>query len=226
VNRSPSTFSRGAASTNLFLVRHGETDYNRDGIVQGSGIDSVLNGTGRAQAEALADRLRDRSVDAVYASTLRRAKETAAVAARPHEPVSKTFLRDLEEISWGVFEGDPPTPERDEAMQAVKERWRAGEYDHAMEGGESIRDVQARALRAMEHVVAREAGRTVLVVAHGRYLRILLASVLEDYSLADMHRLDHANTCVNRVEYRNGRFRASTLNCTAHLPVEVGETDC
>ena len=220
--RSESTFSRNGASTDLYLVRHGETDYNRDGIVQGSGIDSVLNETGRAQAQALADRLADASVDAVYASTLRRAKQTATVAARPHEPVSKTFLRDLEEISWGIFEGEAPSPTRDDAMQAVKDRWRAGEYEHAMEGGESIRDVQARALRAMEHVVAREAGGTVLVVAHGRYLRILLASVLDDYSLADMHRLDHANTCVNHVEYRQGRFRAATLNCTAHLPVGTG----
>lgn len=216
------TFAHEDASTVLYLVRHGETDYNRDGIVQGSGIDSVLNETGRTQAQALAERLEGRSVDAVYASTLRRAKQTAAVAARPHEPVSKTFLRDLEEISWGIFEGEAPSPARDEAMQAVKDRWRAGDYDHAMQGGESIRDVQARALRAMEHVVTREAGRTVLVVAHGRYLRILLASVLEDYTLADMHRLGHANTCVNRIEYQNGGFRAATLNCTAHLPAGVG----
>ena len=216
--RNTPTLSSKSAPTDLYLVRHGETDYNRDGIVQGSGIDSVLNETGRAQAQALAERLADTPLDAVYASTLRRAKQTAAVAARPHEPVSKTFLRDLEEISWGIFEGEAPSPTRNDAMQAVKDRWRAGEYDHAMQGGESIRDVQARALRAIEHVVAREAGRTVLVVAHGRYLRILLATVLEDYSLADMHRLDHTNTCVNRVEYRKGRFRAATLNCTAHLP--------
>jgi probable phosphoglycerate mutase len=86
-----------------------------------------------------------------------------------------------------------------------------------MEGGESIRDVQARALQAIDHVVAREAGRTVLVVAHGRYLRILLASILEDHTLSDMHRLGHANTCVNRVEHDGSRFRATTLNCTAHL---------
>jgi probable phosphoglycerate mutase len=223
--RNTPTLSSKSAPTDLYLVRHGETDYNRDGIVQGSGIDSVLNETGRAQAQALAERLADTPLDAVYASTLRRAKQTATVAARPHEPVSKTFLRDLEEISWGIFEGEAPSPTRNDAMQAVKDRWRAGEYDHAMQGGESIRDVQARALRAIEHVVAREAGRTVLVVAHGRYLRILLATVLEDYSLADMHRLDHTNTCVNRVEYRKGRFRAATLNCTAHLPSGLGKTD-
>jgi probable phosphoglycerate mutase len=69
----------------------------------------------------------------------------------------------------------------------------------------------------MDHIVMREKGKTVLVVTHGRYLRVLLASVLDDYGLDDMHRLDHANTCVNRVVHADGRFRAELLNCTAHL---------
>jgi probable phosphoglycerate mutase len=214
---TPSAFSSPGGTTRLYLVRHGETEYNRRGIVQGGGIDSTLNDTGVAQAEALAGRLTDTAVDSVYASTLRRAKQTADVLASPHEPVSKTYLRDLEEMAWGVFEGEPPSAERDEAMGAIKERWRAGHYDHDIEGGESIRDVQARAHRAMDHIVMREKGKTVLVVTHGRYLRVLLASVLDDYGLDDMHRLDHANTCVNRVVHADGRFRAELLNCTAHL---------
>lgn len=205
------------ADTVLYLVRHGETDENRTGIVQGSGVDSVLNERGCAQAQALAQRFADKPIDSVYASTLQRAQQTAEIAAQPHEPISKTYLHDLREISWGVFEGQAPSPERDAAMDAVKAEWKKGRYEYAMEAGESIRDVQARALRAVEHVVARAAGASVLVVAHGRYLRILLASILDEYGLADMHRLQHSNTCVNRVVYREGAFRADTLNCTAHL---------
>jgi probable phosphoglycerate mutase len=102
-------------------------------------------------------------------------------------------------------------------MAAVKARWREGQYGSAIEKGESIRDVEARARRAMEHIVTREAGKTVLVVTHGRYLRVLLATVLDGYGLGDMHRLDHANTCVNRVLHADGQFRADLLNCTAHL---------
>jgi probable phosphoglycerate mutase len=203
--------------TVLYLVRHGETEYNRKGIVQGAGVDSVLNDTGWAQARALAGRLSTVAVDAVYASTLRRAKQTAQVVSGPHEPISKTYLRDLEEISWGVFEGDPPSPDRDDAMQAVKDTWRRGDYGYAIENGESIRDVEARSRRALAHVMARHAGGTAVVVAHGRYLRVLLSSVLDGYSLADMPRMDHSNTGVNRVVCRDGRFRADTLNCTRHL---------
>lgn len=220
--RTGSTSGTGGSPTLLYLVRHGETAYNRRSVVQGGGIDSDLNDTGYAQADALATRLADEPVDAIYASTLKRAKQTADVLATPHEPISKTYLRDLEEMDWGIFEGDPPSEKRNEAMGAIKARWRAGQYDYGVEGGESIRDVQARARRAMEHVVTREAGKTVVVVAHGRYLRVLLASLLDAYSLGDMHRLDHDNTCVNRVRYEGSRFEADLLNCTAHLVAQNG----
>ncbi len=211
--RFPSTQS----STALYFVRHGETEYNRQNIVQGGGIDSEINETGREQAEALAQRLASVPVDVVYASTLRRAKQTADIVSRPHEPVSKTYLRDLEEMAWGVFEGAPPSPEREEAMEAVKSDWRDGAFNRQIEDGESILQVQKRALRAVNHILARESGRTVLVVTHGRYLRVLLATLLEEYGLEQMHELDHSNTCVNRLVYRENQFRADLLNCTAHL---------
>lgn len=205
------------AATVLYLVRHGETEHNRRGIVQGGGVDSELNETGRAQARALARRLESVTVEALYASTLTRAQQTADVLARPHEPLSRTYLRDLGEMDWGVFEGEPPSEERDASMEGFKTAWREGAYDRAVEGGESIRDVQARARRALRHILAREAGRTALVVTHGRYLRVLLATLLDDYGLEHMQDLEHSNTCVNRVVVDGGRAEADLLNCTAHL---------
>jgi broad specificity phosphatase PhoE len=212
----------GDASTILYLVRHGETEHNRRGLMQGRGVDGELNAAGRAQSQALAQRLEPVSVDALYASTLQRAKQTADIVARPHEPLSRTYLRDLSEMDWGVYEGEPPSPERKEAMRALKSAWRNGAYDRAAEGGESIRDVQERAQRALRHILAQEAGRTALVVTHGRYLRVLLATLLDDYGLEDMQELGHSNTCVNRVVCEEGRARADLLNCTAHLPSDDG----
>jgi len=215
---SDNPFPQTDRPTTLYLVRHGETDHNRRGIMQGGGVDSELNVDGRAQARALTQRLQPVSVDALYASTLQRAKQTADILARPHEPLSRTYLRDLNEMDWGVFEGEPPSPERNEAMQTIKSAWRDGAYERAVEGGESIRDVQERAQRALRHILAREAGRTALVVTHGRYLRVLLATLLDDYGLEHMQELGHSNTCVNRVVCEEGRARAHLLNCTAHLP--------
>jgi probable phosphoglycerate mutase len=203
--------------TTLYLVRHGETEYNRRGIVQGGGIDSTLNDTGRAQAGALARRLSAEPFDVVYSSTLRRAKQTADIVAAPHEPVSRRYLADLEEMAWGVYEGERPSSERDAALDAIKADWRSGNFDRAVDGGESIRDVQRRAHRALDHILGRDAGRRVLVVTHGRYLRVLLSSVLDEYGLHRMNDVGHANTCVNRLVHRDGRFRADLLNCTRHL---------
>ncbi|WP_263786490.1 histidine phosphatase family protein [Salinibacter grassmerensis] len=206
------------APTSLYLVRHGETEYNRRGIMQGGGIDSTLNATGREQARALARRFASADVDALYASTLRRATQTADILAADHEPLSRTHLRDLGEMDWGVYEGEAPSRERDASVDALKSAWRDGAYDRGPEGGESIREVQGRARRALRHILAREAGGTALVVTHGRYLRVLLATLLDAYGLEHMPDLDHSNTCVNHVVYEEGRARAERLNCTAHLP--------
>lgn len=203
--------------TTLYLVRHGETEYNRQGIIQGGGVDSELNAAGRAQARALAKRLQSVSIDALYASTMRRAKQTAEILVRPHQPMSRTYLRDLSEMDWGIFEGEPPSEERDVSMEALKSAWREGAHDRTVEEGESIRDVQKRVRHAIRHILAREAGRTTLVVTHGRYLRVLLATFLPDYGLEHMQAFDHSNTCVNRVVYENGWARTDLLNCTAHL---------
>ncbi len=207
----------GDPTTTLYLVRHGETDCNRHGIVQGRGVDSRLNDRGRRQAQCLARRLASVPFDAIYASTLRRARETAQAVAAHHEGVPLHVHADLCEMAWGVYEGVPAEDVR-EALDAARAAWRDGRFDRCVEGGESIRDVQRRALRAVRRIVAEHAGQTVLVVAHGRWLRVLLASILdEEYGLERMHAIRHANTCVNLVVHRTGCFDAQRLNCIAHL---------
>ena len=80
------------APTTLYLVRHGETEYNRRGIMQGGGIDSTLNATGREQARALARRFASTDIVAGHANTLRRVTQTAAVLATTHGLLSRTHL--------------------------------------------------------------------------------------------------------------------------------------
>ena len=207
--------------TTLYLVRHGETDYNRRRIVQGRGIDSVLNETGRAQADAVARRLADVAFDVIYTSPLRRAAETAETIARRHAAVPLHGLADLEEMAWGIYEGKPFSPEIVTALEAIRARWHNGEFDYQIPAGESIHQVQQRGRRAISYMLTRHAGETVLVVTHGRYLRVLLATLLEDYGLERMEEIPHANTGVNRLTYRNGRFEVALLNCTAHLDEAV-----
>mgnify|MGYP006426126769 FL=1 len=216
---STSNGSLASVSTHtvFYLVRHGETDYNRDNIMQGSGVDCELNAKGKSQAKALADRLASVPLDVVYSSPMKRTVQTSDILAAPHAPIQRHMLDDLREMQWGVFEGVGPSEERDNRLAAIKADWRNGNFDRTVDGGESILDVQERAQRAIDHLITHEAGNTVLVVTHGRYLRVFLSTLLSDADLYQMHTFGHANTCVNRVVHRDGTFQADVLNCTMHL---------
>lgn len=205
-------------STTLYFVRHGETDYNRHRIVQGRRINSTLNPTGESQARALAERLRDVPFDAIYASTQHRAIQTAQAVADAHPGVPVIHLLDLEEMSWGALEGVPVSEATKQTFTSIYAEWESGNFDARVPEGESVLEVQARALRAYRRILEAQRGGTVLVVAHGRLLRVLLASILPEFGLERMHDIHHANTSVNRVLVDDdGCVCADLLNCTAHL---------
>jgi 2,3-bisphosphoglycerate-dependent phosphoglycerate mutase len=136
----------------LLLVRHGETDWNRDGRFQGH-ADPSLNARGRRQAEELADRLGDVPLTAVYTSDLRRASETAEVVGlRKGVPVVAD--RDLREIDVGSWAG--------------RTRAEIGDDDW---DGETYEQHRERVLAALRSIAAEHPNGDVLVVTHGGSLR-------------------------------------------------------
>jgi probable phosphoglycerate mutase len=205
-------------TTTLYFVRHGETDYNRLRIMQGRRINSSLNATGRRQALALANRFQKLGFDAVYTSSLNRTIETAAQVLKNRANATVRQSSDLDEMCWGVYEGVPSSDRLQDMLDEMHARWDGGDFDYCVEEGESIRDVQERGLRAVERIVREHPGQTVLIVTHGRLLRVVLSSILE-IGLEHMDDIDHANTGVNVVTYRQGSYASSLLNCTAHLDV-------
>lgn len=205
------------SETHFFLVRHGETDFNLQGMVQGRGVDTPLNETGIRQAQALAGRFSTIKIDAIYSSPLIRALQTARCVAQTCGELPVGTNPGLEEMSWGIFEGQSHSDELASAFDEMKTRWHHGEHDFRVEGGESLLDVQARGLDAMEDIHTNHIGQHVLVVAHGRFLRILLASLLEEYGVKRMEELTHTNTGVNHLVHDGTRFVAKLLNCTEHL---------
>jgi probable phosphoglycerate mutase len=205
-------------SFTLYLARHGETEYNRKRLMQGRSIDASLNETGMAQAEALSERMADAPIDAVYTSTLLRARQTADVLAKPHALVTR-ILPDLAEMAWGDLEGKA-IAEFSEYLKEVGADWKAGRFDHRVGGAESILDVEARAKSVWTHLNESHAdGETVFVITHGRYLRVLLTVALADRGLADMDQFSHSNTGVYRLERNDGVWALTLSNCTSHLEV-------
>jgi broad specificity phosphatase PhoE len=144
--------------TTLLLVRHGETDWNAEGKLQGH-TDRPLNDFGRRQAKALADRLAGEDVAAIYASDLARAKETAEiVGTRLGLPV--VIDADLREKNWGSWEG-----------LTADERL-AVEFQ-----GETTEEHRERTLRAVRRIAERHPGQRVVIVTHGGSLRRIQAAV-------------------------------------------------
>lgn len=204
-------------STTLLITRHGETECNKNSIVQGRGVDVPLNQTGISQAEALAHRLKRFDVDEVYASTLLRAKQTAKIIAKGIENNAVTYLNDLEEMSWGVYEGMKLSSELITAFDEMKQAWKNGDYHFRIKGGETLNEVLVRGTRALNFIVEKHAGKNILIVSHGRFIRILLASIMEGYNLGRMGELKQGNTAFNHLILTDGRYKPVILNCIDHL---------
>jgi probable phosphoglycerate mutase len=156
--------------TTLLLVRHGETDWNRDGRWQGHS-DTQLNDAGREQARRVAGELGD--VDVIYSSDLARARETAKIIAAQLGDIEVNVDNRLRERSFGAWEGRTgPEIEADFAEQHA--RWRAGDGAGA-DDAEAFEAFGDRVRDFLEDVLARHPGETVLVVAHGGPIRVIHA---------------------------------------------------
>jgi probable phosphoglycerate mutase len=154
----------------VLLARHGETDWNRDGRFQGH-ADPPLNELGRAQAAELAERLAADGITALYASDLRRARETASIVADRLD-LEVSLHPGLREIDVGEFQGLT----RDE----IDIRWPAAqarfeELGYGWLDGETLDDLSARVVGAVLEIAARHPGEHVLAVGHGGTIRAALA---------------------------------------------------
>jgi len=161
---------RAEEVTRVVAVRHGETDWNAEMRMQGQ-LDTALSARGRWQASRVAEALAGESIEAIFASDLVRAHDTAkAIAAVIDLPIATdTGLR---ERSFGIFQGYTYA-EIDARWPADAARWRHHDPAFAPEGGESLVDFSARAVAAVTRIAERARGTTILVVSHGGVLDCL-----------------------------------------------------
>lgn len=163
----------------VYLVRHGQTSWNRLGLAQGT-TDVPLDEVGHEQGVQLAERLRAVRFDAAYSSPLARARDTAGyVLASPgaYGGPALALLDDLGELCYGEWQGlDAATRLTRDAV--LEQQWRSDPWAVRFPGGESLGDVDARASRVIDHLVTAHAGGTVLVSAHGHFNRVFLLRAL------------------------------------------------
>ncbi|MBN2002341.1 MAG: alpha-ribazole phosphatase [Anaerolineae bacterium] len=197
----------------LFLVRHGETIWNAAGRYQGH-VDVPLSEVGRAQAEALARRLAGEHLDAIYASDLSRAHETAKAIAAQHDLPVSLDLR-LREMSFGKWEGMTFAQMEDEFPDEVA-WWNADRLNRAPPGGETLGDGTARIQSVLDDVVRRHQDQTVVLVAHGGPLKLLLCLLLNKPP-REFWQFRMDNTALSEIEWYHLGPRIRRLNDTYHL---------
>lgn len=162
----------GHGVTKLLVVRHGVTEWNRDGRAQGM-ADIDLDDEGRRQAEAVAATMASFDIDAVFSSDLKRAVHTAEPIAERHG-LDVRQDPDFREVDQGEWTGLTT----DEIRRRWPDLWGPARHYSTRPGGESPAQVRSRVLRGIGRVVQEHAGQTVVIVSHGAAIRWLSAEAL------------------------------------------------
>jgi probable phosphoglycerate mutase len=186
--------------TELVLIRHGETDMNRELRFQGH-VNVGLNATGLEQARRIASRMTGEKADAVYVSDLLRARQTAEPIAGELSlrPVAESGLR---EQHFGCVDGmrvDDIKRDHPDAWAG----WLRFDEDFAMPEGESTREFHARVMQAVQRVVAKHPQQTVVVVTHGGVLDMIYRTA-RSLGLNGPRQSDIPNAGFNRIRVREG----------------------
>ncbi len=183
--------------TNFFIIRHGETDWNLAGRIQGA-TDIPLNETGRAQAKATGLKMQGRRWDVLVSSPLSRAVETASIIASCIGMPEPTPVAEIVERNYGEAEG--MTGPELEAMYP---------HDAPVPGRESRQDVQTRVLAAIHELARQHPGKNVIVVAHGGVIRAILQATTgsayfgERITNGSVHSFHHSDDGLQLVQFND-----------------------
>lgn len=197
----------------ILIIRHGETDFNRMNIVQGSGVDTDLNELGQQQARLFYEAYKTHPFDVVYTSALKRSWQS--VSQFLNTGIRHTALSELNEICWGDFEGREQTPEQKEKYWETVNHWKNGLLNASIPNGESAIQLQQRQKKAAE-LILNGAEKEVLICMHGRAMKSFLCLLLNK-PLTQMEDFQHTNLCLYHLEYDGNACTLVKGNDISHL---------
>lgn len=202
----------------IYLIRHGETDFNRDGRVQGDS-DSTLSDLGKEQARRIGIRLKNAGIDVAISSPLLRARDTCRLAF--DGSLEHVTHEDLREIHLGEWEGRLVTELRKSCPDEV-ELWYNKPSEVRIAGGESVRKFRNRVTREMGAVRKKYGDRKIAVFTHGGVICAYLTRLL-GMKLDDIWRFKIRNGSVTRIVFLEDRPRIDLLGDIHHLEGALSE---
>ncbi len=197
----------------LYLVRHGETEYNRHDLFRGQ-LDIPLNDTGRRQARAAGESLREVELAAFYSGPLQRAADTAALIAEPHGAIPQV-LPSLDDIDYGAWSGKTVSEVR-ESYPECYEFWVHRPAEVQFPEGESLRHARARVEEGLEWLWERHPDESVVLVGHKMVNRLVLCIAL-GMPLSGIWRVEQSNGAINIISRDERGYMVLRMNDTCHL---------
>ena len=203
--------------TEILLIRHGETDWNRVRRMQGH-IDIALNNHGRQQARALALALAGEKPDVIYASDLQRARDTAQAVADAHA-MQVEIDSALRERCYGAFEG-LMYDEISQRFPSAFEQWRARDpharFPEGERKAETAQEFYARSVDAVTKLAQRHSGEKILILTHGGVLDCLYRAA-HSMSISAERAFDMKNAAINRLRWDGQQMHVVLWAEIAHL---------
>jgi broad specificity phosphatase PhoE len=199
--------------TSIYLVRHGQTAWNKEEIFRGR-TDVPLDETGMRQAELAGEYFKEILLQGIYSSPLSRAWQTAEQIARSQN-LKVQPLAGLIDMSFGKWEGRPLQEVREMDQERYRQ-WRDEPHLFKLPDGESLDEIRSRAMAALEEVIKKHPEETVVLVSHRVVNKELLCGVL---GIDNSHfwQIAQDTTAINLIQYHKGRYVLSLMNETCHL---------
>lgn len=199
--------------TRIFLIRHGETEWNKQGRLQGNS-NVLLSPEGMRQAKLLAEHAPFHAVDAIYSSDLSRAVKTAEILAEKFNlPVIQK--RELREVNFGEWEGRTLKELTADDNDGFEKFFTKPDKVQPKDG-ETFLQCQARVVNAFDEIVADHKGQSIVIVSHGAAIRLLLCALLT-VPIRKMWAISQFNMAVNILCVDNGNAVVELVNSTLHL---------
>jgi broad specificity phosphatase PhoE len=199
--------------TSIYLVRHGQTAWNKEEIFRGR-TDVPLDETGLKQAELVGEYFKGIEIHGIFSSPLSRAWRTAEKVAE-FQNLKVQPLPGILDMSFGNWEGRPHQEIRENDSK-IYQQWVETPHLVRLPGGEGLDDVRARAMAALENVIRNYPGKTVVLVTHRVICKVLICAIL---GLDNSHfwQITQDTTAINLIQYMKGKYILSLMNETCHL---------
>ncbi|MGB9629120.1 MAG: histidine phosphatase family protein [Thermodesulfobacteriota bacterium] len=205
--------------TSIYLVRHGQTAWNKEEIFRGR-TDIPLDETGLRQADLAGEYFRELKIDTIYSSPLSRAWQTAERIAKFHH-LKVQALEGIMDMSFGQWEGHSHQEIREKDRETYRQ-WREEPHKVRLPGGETLDQVRARVMAALEEAIRLNSKKTIVLVSHRVVNKVLICGIL---GLDNSHfwQIVQDPTSINLIQYKDGKYILCLMNETCHLKPLKGE---